>query len=189
VTLDTKPKYVNDILQMFESKEKQSSAGLPILLVKKPTKNQSTEQVNDDKTPITPRDEKKPAESKREFDLSSVSAVLSSVGTRAKQVSDARKRVLQKASEYILEGNKAEFDSCIWAIDNYDSAVDDEGNTLLHWCAACNQPDMARSLIMRGAQLKVNIHNESPFQTAKHQADADGNPESYQEILDLLSEG
>jgi len=94
---------------------------------------------------------------------------------------------LSNTTNYIFEAKYNEFEENLPKLANLDTPVDDDGNTLLHWCAACNQPNMARLLIMNGAHhsspLLKNNFGETPLDVVIEREDES----EFQEIIDLLN--
>lgn len=120
-----------------------------------------------------------------------IQGILAAVAEREKEyeaVVDEEQQTFNLASEHIRQQNYSGFSEVIARMKNINlvGTGDTDGNTLLHWCAASNEPKMAQVLLNAGAIQIANANGDTPLDLAKCGLE-DGEP-SFQEIVNLLSQ-
>jgi len=67
-----------------------------------------------------------------------------------------------------MSGRVGKFGELVELVPEVVNMLDSEdGNTLLHWAAACNEVECARILIELGAKQKLNHRKKTPFDIAQ----------------------
>jgi len=93
------------------------------------------------------------------------------------------------ACEYIKSGKLSEFAQVLETFENVNliGVHDSDKNTLLHYCAACNELEMAKLLLNRKAIQIPNLHGETALDLAR--CGVEDGDSSYEAMVKLLESG
>lgn len=73
----------------------------------------------------------------------------------------------ERSKDLLMAGSVGEFGTIIEYVPECINLIDpDDGNTLLHWAAACNELEMAKLLLENGAQFYANDLGKTPLDIA-----------------------